>query len=54
LRATKRRSHWPESTKPIITELTRMRGANSRARDLTRLCAPARAAEVATMCGSGS
>ena len=30
-----------------------MPGANSRARDFTRLCAPARAAEVATMCGFG-
>ena len=33
---------------------TRMRGANSRARDFTRFCAPARAAEVATICGCGS
>ena len=49
LRATKRRSHWPESIRPSMTELTRMRGANSRASDFTRLCAPARAAEVATM-----
>ena len=34
---------------PSITELTRIRGANSPASDFTRLCAPARAAAVATM-----
>ena len=54
LRAAKRRSHWPDLINPSSTELTRMRGANSRASDFTRLCAPARAAAVATICGSGS
>jgi hypothetical protein len=53
-RASKRRRHWPDSTSPIRMPLTRTPcGANSVAMERTRFSTPARAAEVATMCGSG-
>ena len=53
-RASKRRRHWPDSTRPIRMPLTRTPcGANSVAIERTRFSRPARAAEVATMCGSG-
>lgn len=53
-RASKRRRHWPDSTRPIRMPFTRTPcGANSVAIERTRFSRPARAAEVATMCGSG-
>src|SRR2546427_6220773 len=53
-RASKRRRHWPDSIRPTRMPLTRTPlGANSVAMERTRFLRPARAAEVATMCGSG-
>ena len=52
-RASKRRCHCPESTRPSRIEFTRICGANSVASDFSKLCTPARAAEVHTICASG-